>query len=85
MNSHLSSMALEQTPFGQIQAFELHGSAGTLHGFCDYDKTQSLKGAQVGEGPVRAGRGLLIKGHEPSAGTALSSWSDCLMVCLCHA
>ena len=69
-----AAIELMQTELPGGQAGASLGAAACVRG-----------GAQVGEGPVRAGRGLLIKGHEPSAGIALSSWSDCLMVCLCHA
>ena len=50
---HLSSLAYEKTPFGQIHQMEFHGSGGTLHSFTDWDKTQSVSGAREGEGAVR--------------------------------
>jgi predicted dehydrogenase len=49
---HVSSLAYEETPFGQIHQMELHGSGGTLHSFTDWDKTQSVSGARDGEGAV---------------------------------
>lgn len=50
---HVSSVAYEETPFGQIHQMEFHGSEGTLHSFTDWDKTQSVSGAREGEGAVR--------------------------------
>ena len=44
---HVSCMAKEDTTFGQIHSLEIHGSQGTLHGFCDYDQTQEVKGSQI--------------------------------------
>ena len=48
-----SPLAYEDTPFGQIHALELHGSAGTLHSYCDWDTRQEVHGARVGEGAVK--------------------------------
>jgi predicted dehydrogenase len=50
---HLSSVAYEETPFGQTHHMEFHGSGGTLYSFTDWDKTQSVSGARDGEGAVR--------------------------------
>jgi len=50
---HASTVALEATPFGQIHQLELHGSEGTLHSFTDWDTVQEVRGARIGEGPVR--------------------------------
>lgn len=50
---HVSALAYEKTPFGQIHQMEFHGSGGTLHSFTDWDKTQSVSGARDGEGAVR--------------------------------
>jgi predicted dehydrogenase len=50
---HVSSMAYEETPFGQTHHMEFHGAGGTLYSFTDWDKTQSVSGARVGEGAVR--------------------------------
>lgn len=49
---HLSSLAYEQTPFGQTHQMEFHGSGGTLQSFTDWDKTQSVSGARDGEGAI---------------------------------
>jgi predicted dehydrogenase len=49
---HVSSLAYEQTPFGQTHHMEFHGSGGTLHSFTDWDKTQSVSGARDGEGAI---------------------------------
>ena len=50
---HVTALAYEDTPFGQIHEMEFHGSGGTLHSFTDWDKTQSVSGARIGEGAVR--------------------------------
>lgn len=47
---HVTTMAYEDTPFGQTHHFELHGSGGTLYSFTDWDTVQQVKGAKVGEG-----------------------------------
>ena len=49
---HVSSMAYEETPFGQTHHMEFHGSGGTLYSFTDWDKTQSVSGARDGEGAI---------------------------------
>jgi predicted dehydrogenase len=49
---HLSSVAYEETPFGQTHHMEFHGSGGTLYSFTDWDKTQRVSGARDGEGAV---------------------------------
>ena len=49
---HVSSLAYEETPFGQIHQMEFHGSGGTLHSFTDWDKIQNVSGARDGEGAV---------------------------------
>lgn len=49
---HLSSVSYEETPFGQTHHMEFHGSGGTLYSFTDWDKTQSVSGARVGEGAI---------------------------------
>lgn len=48
-----STVANEETPFGQVHAMELHGSEGSLHSFTDWDTVQEVQGARVGEGPVK--------------------------------
>ena len=50
---HVTALAYEDTPFGQTHHMEFHGSGGTLYSFTDWDKTQSVSGARVGEGAVR--------------------------------
>jgi len=57
---HVSSLAYEQTPFGQTHHMEFHGSGGTLYSFTDWDKTQSVSGARDGEGAIH---GLPIPDH----------------------
>jgi predicted dehydrogenase len=49
---HVSSVAYEETPFGQTHHMEFHGSGGTLYSFTDWDKTQSVSGAREGEGAI---------------------------------
>jgi predicted dehydrogenase len=49
---HVSSLAYEETPFGQTHHMEFHGSGGTLYSFTDWDKTQSVSGARDGEGAI---------------------------------
>jgi predicted dehydrogenase len=50
---HISAVANEETPFGQVHACELHGSEGTLHSVIDWERRQEVWGARVGEGPVK--------------------------------
>ena len=50
---HCSAVCYEDTPFGQTHHMEFHGSAGTLYSFTDWDKTQQVKGARLGEGAPR--------------------------------
>jgi predicted dehydrogenase len=50
---HVSSLAYEETPFGQTHHMEFHGSGGTLYSFTDWDKTQIVSGARDGEGAIR--------------------------------
>ncbi len=47
---HCSALCYEDTPFGQTHHMEFHGAEGTLYSFTDWDKTQQVKGARVGEG-----------------------------------
>ena len=49
---HVSSVAYEETPFGQTHHMEFHGSGGTLYSFTDWDKTQSVSGARDAEGAL---------------------------------
>jgi len=46
----VSSLAHEPTPFGQRHQFEFHGDAGTLYAENDWDKTEVVRGARVGDG-----------------------------------
>ena len=48
-----STVAYENTPFGQVHQMELHGSEGSLHSFTDWDRVQEVRGAKAGEGPVK--------------------------------
>lgn len=50
---HCTALCYEDTPFGQTHHMEFHGSHGTLYSFTDWDKTQQVKGARVGEGVPR--------------------------------
>lgn len=50
---HVSAVAYEPTPFGQIHEMDLHGSEGTLHHRTDWDRLQAVSGARLGE-PLRA-------------------------------
>ncbi len=48
-----TTVAYEDTPFGQTHHMELHGSGGTLYHFIDWDEVQRVSGARVGEGMIR--------------------------------
>ena len=48
-----SAVAYEGTSMNQRHVIEVHGDAGTLRYECDWDFTQSVSGARVGDGPVR--------------------------------
>ncbi len=50
---HASTLAYEDTNFGQTHHMEFHGSGGTLYHFIDWDQTQRVSGARVGEGAVK--------------------------------
>jgi predicted dehydrogenase len=50
---HMSAVAYEATPFGQIHEMEFHGSEGTLHARTDWATIQQISGARVGEGMVK--------------------------------
>ncbi len=50
---HCTAVCYEDSPFGQTHHMEFHGSEGTLYSFTDWDSTQQVKGARVGEGMVR--------------------------------
>ena len=50
---HCTALCYEDTPFGQTHHMEFHGSQGTLYSFTDWDKTQQVKGARLGEGVPR--------------------------------
>ncbi len=47
---HASTVAGEETPFGQLHELDFHGDGGTLHARVDWDREQSIHGARVGEG-----------------------------------
>jgi predicted dehydrogenase len=46
-NLHVSSVAYEPSRFGQLHAWELHGSEGTLHVTCDWDRVERVEGVRV--------------------------------------
>lgn len=50
---HATTLAHEETSFGQTHHAELHGEDGTLYTFIDWDKTQIVRGSRPGEGPLR--------------------------------
>jgi len=50
---HMSAVAYEATPFGQIHEMDFHGSNGTLHARNDWTTVQQVSGARVGEGAVK--------------------------------
>ena len=50
---HVSSLAYEDTPFGQTHHMEFHGSGGSLYHLNDWDTVQQVSGAQVGEGMIK--------------------------------
>ena len=50
---HVTTLASEETAFGQIHQMDFHGSEGTLRSLTDWDTVQEVAGARVGEGPVR--------------------------------
>ncbi len=50
---HATAVAWEGTPMGQIHELDLHGSAGTLHTYNDWDTVQEVRGVRSGEpGPA---------------------------------
>jgi predicted dehydrogenase len=51
-NLHVSSLAHEPSAFDQLQAVELHGSAGTLHYVNDWNRLQVVSGARADERAV---------------------------------
>jgi predicted dehydrogenase len=50
---HATTLAYEDTPFGQTHHMEFHGSGGTLYSFIDWDTVQQVSGARQGEGAVQ--------------------------------
>jgi predicted dehydrogenase len=50
---HASTVAYEDTHFGQTHHMEFHGSGGTLYSVTDWDRVQRVSGARKGEGAVR--------------------------------
>ena len=50
---HATTLAYEDTPFGQTHHMEFHGSEGTLHHVIDWDRVQRVSGARQGEGAVQ--------------------------------
>jgi predicted dehydrogenase len=47
---HATTVAGEETPFGQLHELDFHGDGGTLHARMDWDREQSIRGARQGEG-----------------------------------
>jgi predicted dehydrogenase len=45
---HASAVAWEGTGFGQTHELDLHGSAGTLHAYNDWDTVQQVRGIRAG-------------------------------------
>lgn len=50
---HVTTVAYEDTPFGQTHHAEIHGSEGTLYTLTDWNKEQKVRGARQGEGMVQ--------------------------------
>lgn len=50
---HATTVAYEDTAFGQTHHAELHGSNGTLYGFIDWDTVQTVRGSQQGQGSLQ--------------------------------
>src|SRR5664279_1434509 len=50
---HMSAVAYEATPFGQLHEMEFHGSAGTLQARTDWATIHRVLGARAGEGAVK--------------------------------
>ncbi len=49
----VSAACHEGGPFGQVHALDLHGSAGTVHTYTDWDRRQEVFGVRAGEaGPA---------------------------------
>jgi len=49
----VSAVAHEPSAFGQLHQMELHGSEGTLHAVCDWDRVQRVDGCRAGEPTIR--------------------------------
>jgi predicted dehydrogenase len=52
---HATTVAHEDTPFGQTHHMEFHGSEGSLYHFNDWDTVQRVSGARQGAGPTGVG------------------------------
>lgn len=50
---HATTLAHEETPFGQTHHAELHGANGSLYTSIDWDTSQTVRGMQPGHGPLR--------------------------------
>lgn len=50
---HATTVAYEDTPFGQTHHMEFHGSGGTLYHYIDWDTVQRVSGARQGEGAIQ--------------------------------
>lgn len=51
---HATTVAYEDTAFGQTHHMEFHGAGGTLYHFIDWDTVQRVSGAKDGEGTLKA-------------------------------
>lgn len=48
------AVSWEGTPFGQTHHLDLHGSDGTVYGYCDWDRVQQVRALASGEaGPAQ--------------------------------
>ena len=50
---HATTVAYEDTAFGQTHHMEFHGAEGTLYNFIDWDTVQQVSGAREGEGALQ--------------------------------
>lgn len=48
----VTSVAWEPGTFGQSHQIDVHGDDGTLHGLCDWQTVQTVRGAKWGAGPM---------------------------------
>jgi len=50
---HATTLAYEDTPFGQTHHMEFHGSEGSLYHYIDWDRIQRVSGARQGSGQIK--------------------------------